>query len=205
MTRNYYRHGLEIGWEMARQQKLSPKPCLVCGKPVYYKNSTKERAKYCSNTCKYIGLRGINHNRPRPKTGITLACKTCGKEFYRHPSELKKNKTNYCSFTCRKKGNYNPYRKGEYSPTWRGGICYIKGYKYIKRYDHPFKNSGNYVAEHRLVMEKYLGRYLTSNEEIHHRNGIKTDNHIENLEIVIKKAHNGHINCPFCNKEFAIK
>lgn len=76
---------------------------------------------------------------------------------------------------------------------------------YVKSDNHPSKNSGGYVAEHRLVMEEYLGRYLVPNEEVHHRNGIKTNNRLANLKLVMKKAHNGHINCPFCNKEFAIK
>lgn len=202
---NYFRHGLEIGWEIARQKKLPPKPCLVCGKPVYYKTSTKDRAKYCSNACKYIGLKGRTHKSTKPKSGESFICKTCGNEFYQTPSEIKRSRTNYCSINCRKLGGYNPYCKGDKAPAWKGGRCRCQGYIYIKSYSHPYRNSSDYVLEHRLVMEKYLGRYLTNNEEVHHRNGIKTDNRIENLEIVIKKAHNGHVSCPYCNKEFAIK
>ena len=61
------------------------------------------------------------------------------------------------------------------------------GYIMRKVNNHPKQNSRGYVAEHRLVYEKYLGRFLDSNEVIHHINGNREDNRIENLQLAIEK------------------
>lgn len=80
-------------------------------------------------------------------------------------------------------GKPNLSIKGEKHPRWKGGRIYdgSKGYVRVYSPDHPFKSKTGYVSEHRLVMEKSIGRYLNSKEVVHHKNGIKDDNRIENL------------------------
>lgn len=75
------------------------------------------------------------------------------------------------------------------NPNWNGGILHCMGYIMIKTPHHPFKNTRGYVMEHRLVMEKEIGRYLEPTELVHHINHIKTDNRIENLKITTVQTH----------------
>jgi len=97
----------------------------------------------------------------------------------------------------------NKILKLDNHPRWKGGRIKNGGYIYVKNKNHPYRNKGGYVLEHRLVMERYLGRFLQSNEVIHHKNKIKDDNRLENLELFnnnaehISKELKGHPNWYF--------
>lgn len=80
-----------------------------------------------------------------------------------------------------------------------------RGYVRMQLPNHPYCNCDGYIFEHRVVVEKHMGRYLTPKEKVHHKNGIRNDNRIENLEIVKSTPHYGKIECPYCNKEFLIQ
>lgn len=75
---------------------------------------------------------------------------------------------------------------------WEGGR--IKRYGYILIYlkDHPHAICG-YVREHRVIMEKHIGRYLRPEEIVHHINEIKDDNRIENLLLLPNKGEHTRV------------
>jgi len=80
------------------------------------------------------------------------------------------------------------------------------GYIYIKSPNHPNKEIGGYVREHRLVIEESIGRYLTTKEVVHHINGIKTDNRLSNLQLRTRSQHNKLdilVECPDCKCRFS--
>lgn len=93
---------------------------------------------------------------------------------------------------------------GPGSPSWKGGEQKTTGgYIYEYRPDHPFARK-RYVMQHRLMAETHLRetdptspflveidgvRYLKSDVDVHHVNEIKTDNRLENLEVMLKSDH----------------
>ncbi len=96
--------------------------------------------------------------------------------------------------------------RGRRSYHWKGGKIKDKnGYVLIWQPEYPNTKSGGYVHEHRLVMSEHLGRPLESYEFIHHKNAIKDDNRIENLELLTQNVHRGIVKCPHCGKEFTIR
>lgn len=63
------------------------------------------------------------------------------------------------------------------------------GYVVLRMPDHPTSNSKGRIYEHRYVMEQMIGRGLELTESVHHRNGDRSDNRPENLELWASKAH----------------
>lgn len=75
-------------------------------------------------------------------------------------------------------------RFGADHPAWRGGRSYKEGYVLVMvGLGHPMANHQGRVLEHRLLMAETIGRMLQPEEVVHHINGVKDDNRIENLQL----------------------
>ncbi len=133
------------------------------------------------------------------------ACEECGKERWQRIKAKGMPEFKLCNACARrgersyiwgKKGklSHNWGRKGGKSANWKGGRSYKDGrariYLYPDDFFYPMANPKvHYVYEHRLVIARYLGRLLQPWEIVHHKNGDKDDNRIENLELSTRGAH----------------
>lgn len=129
----------------------------------------------CTNMDKTLGLcnshneqrragKELTHIRPKPKFCTFEGCE----------------RFHYCNDYC--STHYAQYKTGRplheinihlTRVTWATSAT-----GYVGR-----TSNGKHVAQHRLVMEEHIGRPLTGAENVHHLNGVRNDNRIENLEL----------------------
>lgn len=115
---------------------------------------------------------------------IERICQKCGCEFWVYPSLVKDGRGRFCSYSCRSKSLKNAYIRGRFM---HSGYVILTG-----MHDHPNANSRGRIQQHRLVMSLHLGRPLEPGEIVHHKNGDKQDNRIENLEVMRQSDHLRH-------------
>lgn len=121
---------------------------------------------------------------------IYIACPDCNKtrwvRYIRGEPE-----TTRCYDCARKVASLKI--KGQNNPLWRGGRIKSQGYILIilspeDEFFRPMAGSRGRILEHRLVIAKHLGRCLKSWEIVHHKNGIRDDNRLKNLELLPNQA-----------------
>ena len=162
--------------------------CMNCGKEFTAK---KQETKCCSNKC-------AAEYRSKDRVQI-LNCDYCGEKFERPNCHIN-DSYNFCSTDCYNKHKVqNNLLAKENHPHWNNGETTNSGYQ--------FKRIGKakYRAKHRLIMEKAIGRELRSDEIVHHKDGNKLNNAIENLEIVTRAEHiNIHRDSLYSNRKSGI-
>src|SRR5208337_1629542 len=99
-----------------------------------------------------------------------VECKQCGKIFTVQPKRIRRG-VFFCSKSCQL-NSFAAIRR------------HIRNDGYVQ-----LTGNGLNVLEHRIIMEKHIGRKLDKREHVHHINAIKSDNRIENLEILSISDH----------------
>ena len=119
-----------------------------------------------------------------------------GKEIAQIARRLCRNiSTIYCWLKANKiePKLYKVKMLGARNPNWKGGRSIQDGYITILLHsDDPFyemATAKGYVREHRYIMAKHLNRFLLPSEHIHHRDGDRANNTVENLELISPQNH----------------
>jgi hypothetical protein len=113
-----------------------------------------------------------------------VSCRVCGKIIKKQYWQPQPQRCSECFLRHLKE------HPEEHSKFKNGRIKTTQGYYQIMSPFHPNRTKRGYVLEHRLVIEKIIGRYLRKGEFVHHINGIKSDNRAENL--VLCQSHKDH-------------
>lgn len=198
---------------MPKRVKWVDVQCAACGEPLRRRETDLARLKtgrvFCSSGCrKAVGS--------KPRRRDERDCEECGEKFYpirsadqkfcsrrchslsqrRYPEgrlcvgcgETHFDPTNtYCSRECyessRAKNPLDRYHNG------RPVIVDGGGYVRIYEPDHPRAFKSGRVLEHRWVVEQIIGRYLETDEHVHHIDHVRTNNDPSNLQLLSARDH----------------
>ena len=111
------------------------------------------------------------------KTGETRKCEQCGAEFYMQLNQIKHGEGRCCSYACKHAAST--------------GIERAVGTRYINNQGYIVIKTGvrQWELEHRVIMAQTIGRPLIADEQVHHANGDKQDNRLENLVLMTNSEH----------------
>lgn len=137
----------------------------------------------------------------RPRKGAWLACETCKKEFYVHPSRLTRNvSVRFCSASCYKKdGNNNPFYGGRHATSlkekWKGDeVRQELGRRLVRFNQTRWADTVGYKSVRAFIRRKgKCNRCSFSDVRIlqrHHKDRNTSNNHESNIEVLCPNCHN---------------
>lgn len=150
----------------------NPYPCII-------DNCTKNRKSknYC--TSHYQRFKKYGDPLGGPGSGRKVQHESCTIEG----CDKKHTALGMCQMHYRRNALYgSPEKSTKSMRTGRRNVT-ITGYVKFYNPDHPNAAANGFILEHRYIMSEYLGRPLENHEQVHHINGIRYDNRIENLEL----------------------
>ena len=154
--------------------------CQQCNAKFIDKKRYDRVVKFCSHDCYSKSKKG----KTTWNKGVPMKAET---KAIQRKQRLGKRVSPETEFT---KENHS----GEKNQRWNGGVQKMfNGYVQILSPHHPHASVRGYIGEHILVAEKHLGRFLTSEEVVHHINRKRNDNRPENLYVFpSQKEHMQH-------------
>ena len=160
--------------------------CGVCNKFFFAARAALKqpgRGEFCSRTC--------STERRKADSRVATKCDQCGTALVFLKNRFRLTSNHFCNSKCMGRWNAKN-RQGANAAKWRGGrVIGSGGYVFIFCPQHLDASHDGYVREHRLVMEKLIGRRLKPFENVHHRNGNRTDNRPSNLELWMRSQPAG--------------
>ena len=159
--------------------------CEFCGKKYWATDSRikKWNPRFCNEECRNKGVSSaykfmdkiidLYVNKEWSVNRISIYLKIGSRESIQNLLKSKKISIRERYF----------YTRGEKNPNYKGGYITNNGYRCISA------GGGKQILEHRKIMSEYLKRQLNRNEHVHHLNGNKLDNRIENLAIYTPYKH----------------
>lgn len=96
-------------------------------------------------------------------------------------------------------------------------ICKTSGYEYFIDRKHPLSNKSGKVYMHRHIMSIHLNKWIDKSYHVHHKDGVRSNNNINNLELISPRSHGlkhakelgknirRTLICPYCEKRFISK